>query len=48
MNPTDTKKDYQEYVNKKTPNSPLIKNCIAAFVVGGFICSLRTSYYGVL
>jgi len=38
MNPQDTKKDYQNYVDKKTPNSPIIKNCINAFWVGGLIC----------
>lgn len=38
MNPQDTKKDYQNYVDKKTPNSPIIKNCFNAFWVGGLIC----------
>jgi len=38
MNPQDTKKEYQNYVDKKTPNSPIIKNCINAFWVGGLIC----------
>ena len=38
MNPQDTKKDYQNYVNKKTPNSPILKNCFNAFWVGGLIC----------
>ena len=27
MNPLETKKAYQEYVDKKTPNSPILKNC---------------------
>lgn len=39
-NPLDTQKSYQEYVNKKSPNSPIIKNCINAFWVGGLICSI--------
>ena len=39
-NPLNTKKEYQEYVNKKSPNSPIIKNCIYAFLIGGFICSI--------
>lgn len=34
----ETKKEYQEYVNKKSPNSPLLKNCLNAFWVGGLIC----------
>lgn len=40
MNPLDTKQDYQNYVDKKTPNSPIIKNCFNAFWVGGLICLL--------
>ena len=40
MNPQDTKKDYQNYVNKKTPNSPILKNCFNAFWVGGLICTI--------
>ena len=38
--PIDTKKDYQEYVNQKSPNSPILKNCFNAFWVGGLICSI--------
>lgn len=38
--PIDTQKDYQEYVNKKSPNSPIFKNCFNAFWVGGLICSI--------
>ena len=40
MNPLDTKKDYKNYVDKKSPNSPIIKNCFNAFWVGGLICSI--------
>lgn len=40
MKPIETKKDYQEYVNQKSPNSPIIKNCFNAFWVGGLICSI--------
>ena len=40
MNPQDTKKDYQNYINKKTPNSPIFKNCFNAFWVGGLICTI--------
>lgn len=35
-----TKKEYQEYVKQKTPNSPILKNCIFAFLIGGAICTL--------
>lgn len=40
MNPIETKQTYQEYVDKKSPNSPLLKNCFNAFWVGGLICSI--------
>lgn len=40
MNPLETKQTYQEYVDKKSPNSPIWKNCINAFWVGGLICSI--------
>ena len=46
-NPLSTNKNYQEYVNKKSPNSPILKNCFNAFWVGGLICAigqLITSY----
>ena len=38
--PTDTVKDYQNYVDKKSPNSPILKNCFNAFWVGGLICAI--------
>lgn len=40
MKPIETKKDYQDYVDKKSPNSPILKNCFNAFWVGGLICSV--------
>ena len=40
MKPLDSKKDYQNYVEKKSPNSPILKNCFNAFWVGGLICSI--------
>ena len=39
-NPLDTNKSYQKYVDKKSPNSPILKNCINAFLIGGLICSI--------
>lgn len=39
MQPIETQKKYQEYVNKKSPNSPILKNCFNAFLVGGLICT---------
>ena len=40
MNPIESKQEYQEYVDKKSPNSPILKNCINAFWVGGLICTI--------
>jgi stage V sporulation protein AC len=40
MKPLETKQSYQEYVDKKSPNSPMGKNCFNAFWVGGLICSI--------
>ena len=40
MKPLDTQKSYQEYVDKKSPNSPILKNCFNAFWVCGLICSI--------
>ena len=36
----ESKEDYQKYVDQKTPNSPIFKNCFNAFWVGGLICAL--------
>lgn len=27
-NPLETKQEYSKYVDKKSPNSPILKNCI--------------------
>ena len=40
MKPINTQKEYQEYVDQKSPNSPIIKNCFNAFWVGGLICAI--------
>lgn len=36
----NNKKEYQDYVDRKTPNSPLLLNCIKSFLVGGLICAI--------
>ena len=33
-NPISSQEVYKEYVNKKSPNSPILKNCFNAFWVG--------------
>ena len=35
-----TKEQYDEMVKKASPNSPIVKNCIKAFIVGGIICTI--------
>ena len=40
IKPIQSKEDYQAYVDEKTPNSPILKNCFNAFWVGGLICSI--------
>ena len=40
MKSINSMEEYKQYVDKKTPNSPIIKNCFNAFIIGGFICSI--------
>ena len=40
MDKFETTKQYQKYVDKKSPNSPILKNCFRAFLVGGLICCI--------
>ena len=40
MEKIQTNKQYQDYVEKKSPNSPIFKNCFNAFWVGGLICTI--------
>ena len=35
-----TPKEYQEYVKKKSPKSPIVRDTALAFLVGGAICVL--------
>lgn len=39
-NPLESKQEYQKLVEKKSPNSPILKNCFNAFWVGGLICTI--------
>ena len=34
------KQEYQKLVSQKAPKSPILKDCLWAFFVGGFICTL--------
>ena len=40
MKPINTQKEYQKYVDQKSPNSPIFKNCLNSFWVGGLICTI--------
>lgn len=40
MEQIQTQKQYSDYVDKKSANSPIVKNCFNAFWVGGLICVL--------
>ena len=40
MKPIETAQEYSDYVDKKSPNSPIWKNCFRAFWVGGLICTI--------
>ena len=40
MKQINSKEEYQKYVDEKTPNSPILKNCFNAFWVGGLICAI--------
>lgn len=35
-----TNKEYLDYLNKKSPDSPILKDMIFAFLVGGAICTI--------
>jgi stage V sporulation protein AC len=39
-NLTMTQQEYQSLAKKMEPKRPVVKNCIRAFLVGGFICLL--------
>lgn len=34
------KQEYDRYLKTKTPNSPLLKDCLFAFLIGGGICCI--------
>ena len=47
MNPLESKQTYQKYVDKKSPNSPILKNCFNAFLVGGLICTIGQVIFNI-
>ena len=38
-------KEYNEYVEKRAKKSPIWKNCISAFLIGGGICTLGQGFF---
>ncbi|MBE6585761.1 MAG: stage V sporulation protein AC [Ruminococcaceae bacterium] len=38
------KETYQKYADARAPKSPILKNCIWAFLVGGMICTLGQGF----
>lgn len=42
-----TKREYDKMTKEKSPNSPLIKNLIWAFLVGGAICTIGQIIYNI-
>ena len=40
-----SKKEYSEYAKKRAKRSPVLKNCISAFLVGGLICALGEALF---
>ena len=47
MEPINTNQQYSDYVDKKTPNSPILKNCFNAFWVGGLICTIGQFIFNI-
>ena len=41
------KETYQKYVKKRAPKSPLLKDMLFAFLVGGAICAFAEGLYSV-
>ena len=41
------KQEYNEYCEKKSPKSPIIKNCLFAFFTGGLICTLGQIFINI-
>jgi stage V sporulation protein AC len=41
------KKEYAKKVENASPGSPLLKNCLKAFVVGGLICTLGEGLFAL-
>mgnify|MGYP003294068704 CR=1 FL=1 len=39
-----TDKEYEKLVEQTVPKSPILKDCLGAFIIGGLICSLGQAF----
>ncbi len=39
------KKTYEKFVKARMPKSPIVKNCVFAFLIGGTICALAEGFF---
>ena len=39
-----TAEEYNEYVKQKSPKSPVLTDCVKAFIIGGLICCLGEAF----
>ena len=42
-----TEKEYGKLVKKLSPNSPILKDCLFAFLIGGLICTLGQVFMNI-
>ncbi len=42
-----TQQEYLDYLNKKSPNSTIVKDTALAFIVGGLICTAGQALYNI-
>lgn len=42
-----TNKEYNEYIQTKSPKSKLFTNCLKAFIIGGIICTIGQVFLNI-
>lgn len=40
-----TEREYQQLVSDMTPKSPVVKDCVLAFLIGGMICTIGEVFF---
>lgn len=48
MKKTYTNAEYRKYSDRKVPKSPILKNMLKAFFIGGVICTIGQIIYNIL